>query len=79
MVQSSRHLLEPTESDPAVLPLVQIIELKWLLAGEGIRLHVERLQNDTEYARRALDEAAASASPALRALALRLRSRLIPA
>jgi hypothetical protein len=59
-----------------MLPLVKIIELKWLLAGEGIHIHVERLQKDSAYARRALDEAAASASPALRAVALNLRNRL---
>lgn len=59
------------------LPLVEIIELKWLLAGEGIHIHVERLQTDSAYACRALDEAAASASPALRAAALRLRGRLL--
>ena len=69
-------VLSPPESDPTVLPLVKIIELKWLLAGEGIHIHVERLQKDAAYARRALDEAAASASPALRAVALNLRSRL---
>ncbi len=73
---NTRPLLSPPESDPTVLPLVKIIELKWLLAGEGIHIHVERLQKDTAYARRALDEAAASPSPALRAMALNLRSRL---
>ena len=61
------------------LPLVEIILLKWLLAGEGIRIHVEQLQSDPCYALRALDEAAACASPSLRGLALRLRSRLQPA
>ena len=59
-------------------PLVEIIELKWLLAGEGIHIHVERLQADPAYAGRALNEAAASASPTLRATALRLRNRLLP-
>ena len=58
-------------------PLVEIIELKWLLAGEGIHIHVERLQTDPAYAGRALNEAAASASPTLRATALRLRNRLL--
>lgn len=53
--------------------LVEIIELKWLLAGHGVRLHVERLQNDTEYARRTLDDAAATPNPALRQAAARLR------
>ena len=72
-----------TPSDSAncsagALPLVEIIELKWLLAGEGIHIHVERLQSDAAYALRALDQAAASASPTLRAMALRLRSRLLP-
>ena len=59
-------------------PLVEIIELKWLLAGEGIHIHVERLQSDSAYACRAFNEAAASASPTLRATALRLRHRLLP-
>ena len=59
-------------------PLVEIIELKWLLAGEGIHIHVERLQTDAAYACRALNEAAASTSPTLRATALRLRNRLLP-
>ncbi len=72
----SLHAASPSEAQ--TLSLVEIIELKWLLAGEGIHLHVERLQRDTEYAWRALDAAAASASPALRATALRLRGRLAP-
>jgi hypothetical protein len=57
-------------------PLVEIIELKWLLSGEGVHLHVERLLADADYARRALDHAAASERPALRAAASRLRVRL---
>ena len=61
-----------------MLPLAEVIELKWLFAGEGIHLHVERLQSDLSYACRALDEAAASASPVVRAAALRLRARLLP-
>lgn len=73
-----RSLSAPSPSEAQALSLVEIIELKWLLAGEGIRLHVERLQSDSAYARRALDAAAASASPALRAVALRLRDRLVP-
>ena len=77
------HRLLDTPSDSATcssgaLALVEIIELKWLLAGEGIHIHVERLQKDPAYALRALDQAAASASPTLRATALRLRSRLLP-
>jgi predicted RNA-binding protein YlxR (DUF448 family) len=57
-------------------PLVEIIELKWLLAGEGVYIHVERLMSDTEYARKALARAAASASPTLRTAAARLQGKL---
>lgn len=58
------------------LPLVQIIELKWLLAGEGIHIHVGRLQQDPVYVRLALDQAASSANPSVRAMAARLLTRL---
>lgn len=58
------------------MPLVEIVELKWLLAGEGVRLHVERLQADPEYARRILDLAEASKNEALRAAAARVRKGL---
>ena len=61
------------ESDSRTL--VEIIELKWLLAGEGFHLHVERLQMDREYARQALHRAAQSPNAALRETALRLRAR----
>lgn len=63
-------------SEGGVLPLVQIIELKWLLAGEGIHIHVGRLQQDATYARMALEQAASSANPIVRAMALRLRNSL---
>ena len=53
--------------------LVEIIELKWLLTGHGVHVHVERLQNDPEYARRTLDRAAATPNAALRQVAARLR------
>jgi hypothetical protein len=56
--------------------LVDIIELKWLLAGHGLRIHVEQLQQDPEYARRTLDCAASAASPVLREVAARLRKHL---
>ena len=59
-----------------VLPLVQLIELKWLLAGEGIHIHVGRLQQDPGYVRLALDQAAASANPTVRAMAARLLNSL---
>jgi hypothetical protein len=62
-------------ADP--LPLVDIIQLKWLLAGVGIHIHVERLQNDPSYALHALAEAETCASPSARAAAGKLRSRLL--
>lgn len=58
------------------MALVEIVELKWLLAGEGLRLHVERLQSDPEYARRILEMADSSKNGALRAAAARVRSGL---
>lgn len=61
-------------ADP--LPLVDIIELKWLLAGVGIHIHVERLQNDNSYALLALKEAEGCSSPAARTAAAKLRLRL---
>jgi hypothetical protein len=62
--------------DTDSLVLVEIIELKWLLAGEGFRLHVERLQTDCDYARQALHRADLSVNPAVRESAARLRARL---
>lgn len=58
------------------LSLVEIIDLKWLLAGEGLHLHVERLQRDPVYARQLLDAAAQSTNTALRDVAARVRRRL---
>jgi len=58
------------------MALVEIVELKWLLAGMGLHVHVERLQSDPEYARRILDAAASSKNEALRRAAARLRHRL---
>lgn len=58
------------------LALVEIIDLKWLLAGEGLHLHVERLQKDRAYARGVLDAAALSGNAALRAVAVRVRKLL---
>jgi hypothetical protein len=56
--------------------LVDIVDLKWLLAGQGWHLQVERLHHDADYARSTLDFAAASHVPALRDTAARVRRRL---
>ena len=66
----------PPDGRPARNCLVAIIELKWLITGHGIPVHVEQLQNDPEYARRLLDRAAATPNAALREAAARLRVSL---
>jgi hypothetical protein len=75
------NLRDPADADcgEGLLPLVEIIELKWLLAGHGVHIHVERLQRDPAYARQALTEAASHEPSALRAVAQRLLQRLGPA
>ena len=69
------NALSHRETD--ALALVEIIDLKWLLAGEGLHLHVERLQRDPAYARQVLDTAARSPNAALRDVAARLRKQLV--
>lgn len=64
----------PAEALPT--PLVEVVELKWLMAGEGVRIHVEHMLDDEAYASSVLERALRSASPALRAAAERLRLRL---
>jgi hypothetical protein len=56
--------------------LVAIIDFKWLLASEGLHVHVERLQRDRPYALECLAHAAASPCDAVRAAGLRLRKAL---
>lgn len=54
------------------LSLVEIIDFKWLMAGDGHRVHVERLQGDPSYACACLQQGACSKIPALRECACRL-------
>ena len=65
-----------TCDEAASLCLVEIIELKWLLAGHGVHVHVERLQNDPKYAREVLAQAAGASGGALRETALRVHACL---
>ncbi len=58
------------------LELVDIVHLKWMLAGEGVHVHVERLQTDPGYATACLDAAARSTNNAVRQAAATLRERL---
>jgi hypothetical protein len=58
------------------LCLVEIIELKWLLIGHGVAVHVEQLQTDPKYARAVLDRAAEIPNRALQEAAARVRACL---
>lgn len=62
-----------TQGEPPAKCLVEIIQLKWLMAGQGVRVHVEQLQNDSEYARRVIALAAAAPNASLREAAEKLR------
>jgi hypothetical protein len=64
----------PPDDHP--LPLVEIIDFKWLMAGDGHRVHVERLQADRAYADQCLALGAASNTAALRDTAQRLAATL---
>ena len=58
------------------LHLVEIIDFKWLMAGDGHHVHVEHLQADPAYARHCLQLAAGSRIAALRETAARLAATL---
>ena len=58
------------------LSLVEIIDFKWLMAGDGHRVHVERLQTEPGYAAQCLALAAGSRIAALRETAARLATAL---
>jgi hypothetical protein len=75
--QTTQHDVNTTStSEQQALQLVDIIDFKWLMTGEGHPVHVERLQSDAAYAARCLALAAASPSAALRAAGLRLERLL---
>jgi hypothetical protein len=56
--------------------LVDIVELKWMLAGEGLHVHVEKLQSDPVYARECLRAAERSGNASVRQVASKLRACL---
>lgn len=58
------------------LQLVDIIDFKWMLASDGLYVHVERLQNEPAYRAECLALAAASPRAAVRAAAGRLQALL---
>jgi hypothetical protein len=75
-VDPNRTMNAATHTAPDPVALVEIIELKWLMAGVGVRVHVERLQSEPAYALQTLALAEASPHSALRHLAGRLRTKL---
>lgn len=58
------------------LQLVDVIDLKWLMAGIGHRVHVERLLADAGYARQCLALASAAPEAEVRAAAARVCRQL---
>ena len=58
------------------LSLVEIIDFKWLMAGDGHRVHVQRLQTEPAYTAQCLALAAGSQIAALRATAARMATTL---
>lgn len=67
------------DAERQTLRLVDIIDLKWLLAHEGVHVHVERLQREPAYLQALLRIAAASGNDALRAAGQRLGNAMPPA
>ena len=65
-----------SHSEQTALQLVDIVELKWMLAGQGLHVHVEKLQSDPVYARECLLAAERSGNATLRQVAARLRGQL---
>jgi cell division protein FtsL len=66
-----------TLTEANALELVDIVHLKWMLAGEGVHVHVERLQTDPEYAKTCLEAAERSPNATVRQAASALLSRLV--
>lgn len=65
-----------TDNLPDAIDLAEIIEFKWLLVGEGVHVHVERLQRDPVYARECLARGDAAPRELVRKASARLRQRL---
>ena len=64
------NVTQPLQGPP--MNLVDIIDLKWLMARDGHHVHVERLQRDPAYARECLTKAASSTQDAVQTAARRL-------
>ena len=74
------HAAHAVQAAPAGgLPpdLLALVDFKWLMAGEGHRLDLDRLQGDPPYLRGCLALAAGSRSATLRQAAQRLSRGLL--
>ena len=58
--------------------LLDLVDFKWLMAGEGHRIDLDRLRVDGPYIRGCLALAAGSRSSTLRQAAQRLSGHLLP-
>ena len=67
---ATMHAVTSPELRP--VSLIEIIDFKWLMAGDGHRVHVEHLQTDRDYACACLALASGSRVKALRDTAARL-------
>lgn len=56
----------------ATVSLLELIDFKWLMAAQGCRVHVERLQSDPGYAEDCLRSAMQSRCETLRGCAAKL-------
>lgn len=70
----------PAASAQAAAPeLLDLVDFKWLMAGEGHRIDLDRLRGDSLYTRSCLALAAGSRSATLRQAAQRLSCGLLAA
>lgn len=76
MVHPNATMNAVTSPELCAASLLEIIDFKWLMAGDGHRVHVERLQTDRDYACACLALAAGSRVQALRDTAARLARTL---
>ena len=69
-------MFDPVPSERPCVELVDIIDFKWLMSSIGLRVHIERLQSDRDYAHQVLSQGAAAPNQAVRDAAARLSLRM---
>ena len=72
MVNPDATMNAVTSPELRAVSLIEIIDFKWLMAGDGHRVHVEHLQADRDYACACLALGSGSRVKALRDTATRL-------